>query len=58
MQQQLNQLQRGLGRAPLSQKEKAQRLQTIELHVLAMGPLTALDRSSLEQRIQQLKLKL
>jgi hypothetical protein len=58
MQQQLNQLQRGLGRAPLSQKEKAQRMQMIELHVLAMGPLTALNRGSLEQRIQQLKLKL
>jgi hypothetical protein len=58
MQQQLNQLQRGLGRAPLSQKEKAQRMQMIELNVLAMGPLTALNRGSLEQRIQQLKLKL
>jgi len=58
MQQQLNQLQRGLGRAPLSQKEKAQRLQTIELHLMAMGPLTALNRGNLEQRIQQLKLKL
>jgi hypothetical protein len=33
-------------------------MQMIELNVLAMGPLTALNRGSLEQRIQQLKLKL
>jgi DNA repair protein SbcC/Rad50 len=58
MQQQLNQLQRGLGRAPLSQKEKVQRMQAIELQLLAMGPLSALNRSSLAQRVQQLKLKL
>lgn len=58
MQQQLNQLQRGLGRAPLSPKDKTQRLQNIELQLLAMGPLVGLDRSSLEQRIQQLKLKI
>lgn len=58
MQQQLNQLQRGLGRAPLSQKEKIQRMQAIELQLLAMGPLSALNRSSLAQRVQQLKLKL
>ncbi|MDP3518438.1 MAG: DUF349 domain-containing protein [Pseudohongiella sp.] len=58
MQQQLNQLQRGLGRAPLSQKEKVQRLQSIELQVLAMGPLSKLNRSSIEQRLQQLKQKL
>ena len=58
MQQQLNQLQRGLGRAPLSQKEKVQRLQSIELQLLAMGPLNKMNRSSLEQRLQQLKQKL
>jgi DNA repair protein SbcC/Rad50 len=58
MQQQLNQLQRGLGRAPLTQKEKIQRMQAIELQLLAMGPLSALKRSSLAQRVQQLKLKL
>jgi exonuclease SbcC len=58
MQQQLNQLQRGLGRAPLSQKEKIQRMQAIELQLLAMGPLSALNRSSFAQRVQQLKLKL
>jgi len=58
MQQQLNQLQRGLGRAPLSQKEKVQRMQSIELQLLAVGPLSALNRSTLAQRVHQLKLKL
>ncbi|MDO8909170.1 MAG: DUF349 domain-containing protein [Pseudohongiella sp.] len=58
MQQQLNQLQRGLGRMPPSQKEKIQRLQSMELELTAMGPLQAVSRSSLENRLQQLKQKL
>src|SRR5690606_4410254 len=58
MQQQLNQLQRGLGRMPPSQKEKVQRLQSMELELNAMGPLQAVSRSSLENRLQQLKQKL
>lgn len=58
MQQQLNQLQRGLGRMPPSQKEKVQRLQSMELEIKAMGPLQAVSRSSLENRLQQLKHKL
>lgn len=58
MQQQLNQLQRGLGRMPPSQKEKVQRLQNMELELKAMGPLQAISRSSLENRLQQLKQKI
>jgi DNA repair protein SbcC/Rad50 len=58
MQQQLNQLQRGLGRMPPSPKEKIQRLQAMELELTAMGPLQAASRSSLENRLQQLKQKL
>lgn len=58
MQQQLNQLQRGLGRMPPGQKEKVQRLLSMDLELKAMGPLPAVSRSSLENRLQQLKQKL
>ncbi|MBU2097967.1 MAG: DUF349 domain-containing protein, partial [Gammaproteobacteria bacterium] len=58
MQQQLNQLQRGLGRMPPGHKEKMQRLQSVDLEIKAMGPLHAVSRSSLENRLQQLKHRL
>lgn len=58
MQQQLNQLQRGLGRMQPGQKEKIGRLQTAELELVAMGPLQPVTRSSLEHRLQQLKQKI
>lgn len=58
MQQQLNQLQRGLGRIPPSQKEKIQGLQNMEMQLLAMGPLQPVTRSSLQNRLQQLRQKL
>jgi len=58
MQQQLNQLQRGLGRLQPDAKERAHRLQQIELELIATGPLSAVARSSLLQRLQGLKHKL
>jgi DNA repair protein SbcC/Rad50 len=58
MQQQLNQLQRGLGRLQPDAKEKALRLQAIELELLAIGPLVEVARSRLQQRLQSLKHKL
>lgn len=58
MQQQLNQLQRGLGRMPPGHKEKMQRLQSVDLEIKAMGPLHAVSRSGLENRLQQLKHRL
>ena len=58
MQQQLNQLQRGLGRLQPDAKEKAQRLQAIELELLAIGPLEDVARSRLQQRLLSLKHKL
>ncbi len=58
MQQQLNQLQRGLGRLQPGAKEKAQRLQAMELELLAIGPLSELARGTLQHRLQGLKQKL
>ena len=58
MQQQLNQLQRGLGRMPPNHKEKADRIQSAELELLALGPLPSVTRASLQHRLQQLKQKL
>lgn len=58
MQQQLNQLQRGLGRMQPGAREKAQRLQSMELELLASGPMTTLARGNLQHRLQGLKHKL
>lgn len=58
MQQQLNQLQRGLGRMQPGAREKAHRLQSIELELLASGPMTTLARGNLQHRLQGLKHKL
>lgn len=58
MQQQLNQLQRGLGRMPLTQKDKLQQMQETEMSFLCIGPLLPLARSTLANRLQQIRQKL
>lgn len=58
MQQQLNQLQRGLGRQPLSQKEKLQKLLETDMKFLCLGPLNPVNRSTLANRLQQIRQKL
>lgn len=57
MQQQLNQLQKGLGRLPPTQKERLDKLHEIELQLICSGPLTALDRNSFMERLQRVRQK-
>lgn len=58
MQQQLNQLQRGLGRMPLTQKDKLQQMQQTEMEFLCLGPLLPLSRSTLQNRLQHIRQKI
>ncbi len=58
MQQQLNQLQRGLGRMPLTQKDKMQQMQQTEMEFLCLGPLLPLSRSTLQNRLQHIRQKI
>lgn len=58
MQQQLNQLQRGLGRMPLTQKDKLEQMQQTELEFLCLGPLMPLSRSTLQNRLQHIRQKI
>ncbi|HDZ08432.1 DUF349 domain-containing protein [Pseudohongiella sp.] len=58
MQQQLNQLQRGLGRMPLTQKDKVQQMQETEMEFLCLGPLLPLARSTLQNRLQHIRQKI
>jgi hypothetical protein len=58
MQQQLNQLQRGLGRMPQTQKDKLQQMQQTEMEFLCLGPLLPLSRSTLQNRLQHIRQKI
>lgn len=58
MQQQLNQLQRGLGRQPLTQKDKLQKMLETDMQFLCLGPLYPTSRSTLANRLQQIRQKL
>jgi len=58
MQQQLNQLQRGLGRMPLTQKDKLQQMQQTDMAFLCLGPLLPLTRSTLQNRLQHIRQKI
>lgn len=58
MQQQLNQLQRGLGRMPLTQKDKLQQMQQTDMEFLCLGPLLPLTRSTLQNRLQHIRQKI
>lgn len=58
MQQQLNQLQRGLGRMPLTQKDKLQQMQQTDMEFLCLGPLLPLSRSTLLNRLQHIRQKI
>ncbi|OFE12070.1 hypothetical protein PHACT_02080 [Pseudohongiella acticola] len=58
MQQQLNQLQRGLGRMPQTQKDKLQQMQQTEMEFLCLGPLLPLTRSTLQNRLQHIRQKI
>lgn len=58
MQQQLNQLQRGLGRLPLTQKDKLLQMQQTEMEFLCLGPLLPLARSTLQNRLQHIRQKI
>jgi DNA repair protein SbcC/Rad50 len=58
MQQQLNHLQRGLGRLPVTQKERLQKMLDTDIQFLCLGPLKPLVRSTLANRLQQIRQKL
>ena len=55
MQQQLNQLQKGLGRMPATQKERLENVQQAEMHLICSGPLTEMDRASFSERLQRVR---
>lgn len=57
MQQQLNQLQKGLGRLPATQKERLEKIQETELQLNCSGPLSGQLRSSFMQRLQKVRQK-
>lgn len=57
MQQQLNQLQKGLGRLPATQKERLGKLHSAEMQLNCSGPLDPQLRSSFEQRLQKIRQK-
>lgn len=58
MQQQLNQLQQGLGRMPLTQKDKLLQMQQTDMQFLCLGPLLPLARSTLHNRLQHIRQKI
>ncbi|WP_237133981.1 DUF349 domain-containing protein [Pseudohongiella sp. O18] len=55
MQQQLNQLQKGLGRMPATQKERLENVQQAEMQLICSGPLTEMDRASFSERLQRVR---
>jgi DNA repair protein SbcC/Rad50 len=55
MQQQLNQLQKGLGRLPATQKERLEKIQEADLQLNCSGPLSGQLRSSFMQRLQKVR---
>ncbi|WP_058021506.1 DUF349 domain-containing protein [Pseudohongiella spirulinae] len=57
MQQQLNQLQKGLGRLPPTLKERLEKIQEAEMQLNCSGPLSAQSRSSFSQRLQKVRQK-
>jgi DNA repair protein SbcC/Rad50 len=55
MQQQLNQLQKGLGRLPATLKERQETLQRIEMQIICSGPMSAMERATCLERLQKIR---
>jgi len=58
MQQQLNQLQKGLGRLPASLKERQETLQNIEMQIICNGPMAPMERATCLERLQKIRKKI